>query len=82
MKNKLVYGVGINDVNYVIRIVEQLPKTNGKRKEKLIWKCPFYSRWASMLERCYSKSLLEKYPSYIGCSVCEEWLIFVFQYNH
>lgn len=33
----------------------------------------FYEMWYSMLCRCYS----EKYPSYIGCSVCEEWLSLV-----
>ena len=76
MKNKLVYGVGINDANYKLSIYEQLPKTNGKRNQKIVWECPFYSRWKNMIARCYSKSCLEKYPNYIGCSVCEEWLIF------
>ena len=32
--------------------------------------------WRSMLSRCYSKKYQEKEPSYIGCSVCEEWLLF------
>ena len=27
-----------------------------------------------MLKRCYSKKYLESYPSYIGTSVCSEWL--------
>ena len=27
-----------------------------------------------MLTRCYSKKYLESYPSYIGTSVCSEWL--------
>ena len=27
-----------------------------------------------MLERCYSKKFLESRPSYIGASVCSEWL--------
>lgn len=76
LKNKLVCGVGINDADYVVGIYEELPRTNGKRNKKLIWQCPFYFRWKGMLQRCYSKSCLEKYPSYIGCSVCEEWLTF------
>lgn len=27
-----------------------------------------------MLERCYNEKYLESYPSYIGTSVCSEWL--------
>ncbi len=27
-----------------------------------------------MLKRCYSKKSLERYPSYIGTSVCNEWV--------
>ena len=76
VKNKLVYGVGINDANYVINIHEELPRINGKRNQKIIWWCPFYFRWKGMLQRCYSKSCLERRSSYKGCSVCEEWLTF------
>ena len=43
LKNKLIYGVGINDANYKLWIIEELPRTNGKRKEKLIWKCIYYA---------------------------------------
>ena len=32
-----------------------------------------YKRWYDMHYRCYSKKLHERYPTYIGCSVCEEW---------
>lgn len=35
-----------------------------------------YRKWRAMLERCYSKKLHDKYPTYIGCSVCEEWKCF------
>ena len=38
--------------------------------------CPYYRVWQSMLTRCYSKSFLQKNPSYKGCSVSTEWLIF------
>lgn len=38
--------------------------------------CPFYRRWCSMLQRCYSEKLHERYPTYKDCSVCEEWLTF------
>lgn len=29
-----------------------------------------------MLERCYSAKLQERYPTYIGCTVSEEWSTF------
>lgn len=35
-----------------------------------------YSYWYCMLRRCYSNSFQEKEPSYKGCSVCDEWLLF------
>ena len=76
LKSKLVYGVGINDANYKVTIREEAPKVNGKRKQKIIWKCPFYYRWCAVLDRCFNPISLTKQPTYIGCSVCEEWLTF------
>lgn len=35
-----------------------------------------YNKWKSMLERCYIPSVQSKHPTYIGCSVCDEWLTF------
>ena len=35
-----------------------------------------YDTWHSMLERCYSDKLHEKYPTYIGCEADEDWLCF------
>lgn len=32
-----------------------------------------YAAWVDMLVRCYSENYLKKYPSYLGCTVCEEW---------
>lgn len=57
---KLTYGVGFSDGP---------TSTDGVA-------CPYHQRWRDMLKRCYSKSYLEKKPSYVGCSVCDEWLIF------
>ncbi len=34
---------------------------------------PQYDTWHSMLQRCYNEKLHKKRPSYIGCTVCEEW---------
>lgn len=35
-----------------------------------------YRIWRSMLSRVYSPSQIKKSPSYIGCSVCDEWHTF------
>lgn len=59
---KTIYGVGTNDANYLV-------VNKGVR-------CPYYKKWSSMLERCFSKSLHKKHPTYIGCTVCNEWLLF------
>ncbi len=71
---KLVYGVGVNDLGYRTQVYEDVTKNGGKRTRKLVFKCPYYTVWKSMLERCYSEKHLERYPSYIGTSVCSEWL--------
>lgn len=69
----LVYGVGINDADYVVERKETIGYVNGKRKQKLVWVCPYYLAWRNMLERCYSEAWHKKYPTYIGCSVSEDW---------
>lgn len=73
---RLVCGVGINDANYVVQIRETLSGTGNNRRRKLVWQCPYYSRWQSMLERCYSERYLNKNPSYNGCKVHPDWLLF------
>ena len=72
--DKLVYGVGVNDLGYRVQVWEELPKNGGKRIQKSVFLCKYYTAWKNMLARCYSKKLLESYPSYIGTSVCSEWL--------
>ena len=58
---KPVHGVGINDADY---------NTNYPVR------CKYYSKWTDMLMRCYSKHYQAKNPRYIGCTVCNDWLIF------
>ena len=72
---KLVYGVGINDADYVVEQNKTF-NINGVRKQRLVWYCPYYRMWRNMLQRCYSTKLQERYPTYKGCSVTEEWLTF------
>lgn len=68
-KNKLVYGFGINDADYPVKPVIKLGST--KRNT-----CKYYQKWKSMLERCYSEKYQIAQPTYIGCTVCDEWRYF------
>lgn len=70
-KNKLVYGMGINDSESPIT---KSAIINGKKV--IIWKCPVYPKWSGMLSRCYSKKHHLTHPTYADCSVCDEWLLF------
>ena len=72
--NKLVYGVGVNDLGYRVQVNEELTKNGGKRVRKSVYICKYYTVWTDMLKRCYSKKFLERNQSYIGTSVCSEWL--------
>jgi hypothetical protein len=63
---KLAFGVGINDSDYPLN-----PRLGSKRNP-----CPFYTKWKDMLMRCYSEQYLRKKPEYVGCSVCDDWLVF------
>lgn len=73
---KLVYGVGINDADYVTQKNETIGYVDGKQKRKVVWFCPYYNTWKNILERCYSAKKQERYPTYIGCTVSDEWLTF------
>jgi len=68
---KLVEGVGVNDSDYVTEKYD-----NSGPKKKLIFRCPFYQAWRNMLMRCYSDKYQKRQPTYVDCSVCDEWLTF------
>ena len=72
--NKLIFGVGVNDLGYRVQINEYVTENGGRRVLKPVFRCKYYDVWTSMLSRCYSKKCLESYPTYIGTSVCSEWL--------
>lgn len=57
---RLIQGRGINDMR-------GLCKKNGKSE-------PWYQAWVGMLQRCYCEKHHIRRPTYIGCSVCDEWL--------
>jgi len=65
-KNKLIYGVGINDADYMVSV-----KQNGKRIS-----CKAYLTWANMIKRCYYSDVKKNQPTYKGCTVEREWLTF------
>lgn len=70
-RNRLVFGVGINDADYPVAINARI---NGRHNRT--WTCPFYVAWKNMLARCYSQRFHKHRPTYHGCSVTQEWLTF------
>lgn len=70
-RTKKLFGVGINDATYMTQVTE---RRGGKRRK--VWTCPFYSTWANMLVRCYRQEYQDEKPSYRGCRVCDQWLVF------
>ena len=71
---KLVCGVGVNDLGYRVHVREWVTENGGKRIQKTVFRCPYYTAWKNMLTRCYSEKSLESCPSYNGTSVCSEWV--------
>ena len=63
---KLLFGVGVNDADYVVQ-----PSIEKKRTI-----CPFYQTWRNLLYRCYSPKIHKRNPTYVNCSVCDDWKIF------
>ena len=55
----LVFGVGSNDGKYPAKV-------SGKTTKE-------YNLWGGLLERCYCLKLQKKRPTYIGCSVSENF---------
>jgi len=70
-KNKL-FGVALNDADYP---VVKHGLVNGK--VRIIWRCPYYTRWYGMIRRCYQNEFTSRNIKYSECSVCAEWLTFM-----
>lgn len=66
-RRTLVCGVGINDADYV-----PSPTVGGGGL-----RCPAYHRWTLMIERCYSRHYVERNPTYLDVTVCDEWKRFM-----
>lgn len=72
----LVCGVGVNDAPYIVDVRQLVGYVGGRRKYRVVWTCPYYRTWANMLSRCYNIGYQKKSPTYVDCSVCEEWQLF------
>ena len=35
-----------------------------------------YRTWKNILQRCYDEKTLERFPTYVGCEICDEWVYF------
>lgn len=58
---KLVYGIGYN--------------STGKYKSSINNKhTKAYATWKNMIRRCYSAPYQIEMPTYVGCTVSDEWL--------
>lgn len=57
-----VYGVGIVGNKYPSRENHKIVKE--------------YSIWNSMLQRCFDKTYMKKFPTYDNVTCCEEWLMY------
>ena len=68
IKNGGVNNPHLLSVHNVGFLGEGVYKSINNRKKTIA-----YSKWNSMLERCYSEKLQEKHPTYKGCSVTKEW---------
>lgn len=66
----IVCKVGINDVG---KYQSHIRNENGKKVPTRE-----YQTWTAMLNRCYSKNYHKTHPSYVGCSVSENFKSFQF----
>ena len=57
---------GINDAPFVVQ-----PRIDGRQIQH-----PAYTTWFNMLRRCYNEQDNLANPTYIGTSVCDDWLLF------
>lgn len=61
---RLIEGFALADPSYSVT-----KSCNGK----IIWQCPIYATWKSMIYRCYNPKQKLRARSYADVSVTEEW---------
>lgn len=65
--SKLICGVGFNDNQYPAWV-------NGRATKE-------YRLWRAMLQRCYDAKYHDKYPTYAGCLVSDNFKSYSYFYN-
>ncbi len=76
MNGKYVCGVGKNDIKKAA-VIEYLVQVEGYIIEvALKLYTIMYNAWKNLLNRAYSEKCHQSYPTYIGVTVCDEWLFF------
>ena len=65
-RRKLLYNVGVYDVLQPMEV-----RADGKRVVDI-----YYQTWKSMLVRVFDNKYQERNPTYVGCTIIKEWLIF------
>lgn len=67
MSSKLIYGVGLNDRKYPVKVEGKSTKV--------------YNLWLNLLTRCYNSKTHKTSPTYVGCSVSENFKNFTYFYE-
>lgn len=76
MNGKYVCGVGKKDINKAA-VIEYLVQVEGYITEvALKLYSIMYKAWLNLLNRAYSEKYHQSHPTYIGVTVCDEWLSF------
>jgi len=76
MNGKYVCGVGKKDINKAA-VIEYLVQVEGYIIEvALKLYSIMYKAWLNLLNRAYSEKYHQSHPTYIGVTVCDEWLSF------
>lgn len=65
----LTYGVGINDLPYVVKLINRETKPWVE-----VYYCKFYATWEKMLQMAYSAKYSTHHPTYKGVCVSDEFL--------
>jgi hypothetical protein len=72
IKRKLIFGWAVNDAPFPVTWYDE----NGKRVHH-----PIYDTWHSMVGRCHDAKFQARRPTYIGCTIAEEWKYFTAFYR-